>query len=202
MNDKVINIGAKVVMILIIVGGVILSGIIMSYGNPKGYTDKDIYALGKEVAIKEGKNKEYDQQKLDDFITETGTKIKNDMMEEQDGHVFTAIIFTRVVLILAVVLIAVALIIGLIGEPKKYIKGLAGVVGLGILIFIIWQTSTDVLPDTLVAKNNDLLAEGKEPIYDAEGMKLAGGAITSAIVLIFIAVAAWIGSAVYKVVKS
>ncbi len=202
MNDKIINISSKVIMALIIVVGIILSVIIMGYGNPKGYDDQDIYNLGKEVAIKEGMNKKLDQAELDSYIEKTGTDIKNKKMEEQDGHVFTAIIFTRTILYVALGLIAIALIIGLVGEPKKYIKGIAGVIGLALLVFIVWKTSTDVLPEGLLAKNAALAQEGKEPIYDSTGMKLAGGAITSSIILIFIAVAAWIGSAVYKVVKS
>lgn len=189
-------------MIVIIIVGVILSGIIMGYGNPKGYKDKDIYRLGKEVALKEGVNKSASQQELDAFIEETGTKIKNDMMAEQDGHVFTVINFTGWVIGLALILIAVAMVIGLIGDPKKAIKGIAGAVGLALLVYIVYTMSTDALPDYMLEKNADLAKEGKDPIYDASGMKLAGGTIVSSIILIVVAIAAWIGSAVYKIVKS
>ncbi|MCB9188984.1 MAG: hypothetical protein H6598_08670 [Flavobacteriales bacterium] len=202
MNDKIINISAKALMIVIIIVGVILSGIIMGYGNPKGYKDKDIYRLGKEVALKEGVNKSASQQELDAFIEETGTKIKNDMMAEQDGHVFTVINFTGWVIGLALILIAVAMVIGLIGDPKKAIKGIAGAVGLALLVYIVYTMSTDALPDYMLEKNADLAKEGKDPIYDASGMKLAGGTIVSSIILIVVAIAAWIGSAVYKIVKS
>jgi uncharacterized membrane protein len=202
MNEKILNISAKGVMIAIIVIGVILSWVVISYGNPQAYDDDDIYRMGKEVAITEGKNKEYDQAKLDAFIEETGTKMKQELSETQDNNVFKAITFTQIVIYIAIGLIVVALVFGVVSDPKKALLGLGGALVVFLLVYIVWQTSTDVLPEKLEAKNADLIKEGKEAIYDGSGMKLAGGAITSTIILITIAIAAWIGSAVYKVVKS
>jgi len=202
MNDKIINISSKALMLVIIVIGIVFSAIIMSYGNPKGYKEKDIYQLGKEVALQKELDKTATQQELDAFIEETGAKIKNEMMEEQDGHVFNVINFTVYVIGLALLLIIVALAIGLIGNPKKSIKGIAGAVGLGLLIFIIYSSSSDTLFDYMIEKNAELAKDNREPIYDAVGMKLAGGSIVTSLILIGLAIIAWVGSAFYKMVKS
>lgn len=202
MNEKIFNIIAKSIMLIVIIIGVVLSVIVMSYGNPKGYGDKEIYAMGKEVAISEGLDDKLGQADLDAFINKTGTDMKHELMEKQDGNVFNAIIFTRVILFVAALLILVALVVGLVNEPKKYLIGLGGIVVLAILVFVVYKMSSDVLPESLVERNNDMLKDGKPALYDEGGFKLAGGVIWSSIILIVIASITWIGSAVYKTIKS
>lgn len=202
MNDKILNISAKGLMIVIITIGAILSWIVISYGNPQSYDDDDIYRMGKEVAIKEGKNTEYDQAKLDAFIEETGTAMKQELSEKQDSNVFNVLVFTMWVFIITIGLVVLGSIFGIVLDPRKYILGIVGMIVLVLLVYVVWQTATDVLPADLVTKNADAVKEGKEPIYDGAGMKLAGGAITSTIILMVIGVLAVIGSSVYKVVKS
>lgn len=202
MNDKILNISAKGLMILVIVIGVILSWVVISYGNPQAYDDDDIYRMGKEVAIKEGKNKEYDQAKLDAFIETTGTELKQELSAKQDSNVFNVLVFTLWIFGITAAIVVLGSVFGVALDPKKYLLGIAGMVVLILLVYIVWQTSTEELPAKLVAKNTDLVKEGKEAIYDGAGMKLAGGALTSTIILMVIGVVAVIGSSIYKVVKS
>lgn len=202
MNDKILNISAKGLMILVILIGVILSWVVISYGNPQAYDDDDIYRMGKEVAIKEGKNQEYDQAKLDAFIEETGTAMKQELSEKQDSNVFNVLVFTLWIFWITVGIVVIGSLFGVALDPKKYLIGIAGMIVLALLVYIVWQTASDVLPAKLEAKNADLIKEGKEAIYDGAGMKLAGGTITSTIILMVVGVLAVIGSSIYKIVKS
>lgn len=202
MNDKILNISAKGIMILIMTIGIILSYVVISYGNPQSYDDDDIYRMGKEVAIKEGKNTEYDQAKLDAFINETGQAMKDELSATQDGNVFNVLVFTLIVFGVTAFFVVVGAIFGVALDPKKYLIGIAGMAVLVILVYVVWMSASDVLPASLEAKNAELIKEGKEASYDGAGMKLAGGAITSTIILMVIGVLTVIGSSIYKVVKS
>lgn len=202
MNDKIINLGAKGIMILLIVIGVILSYIVISYGNPQAYKDNDMYQMGREVALKEGKDKSMTQAELDNFIMTTGQAMKDELSATQDSNVFNAIMFTLIIFIVTAGVVLLGSVFGLVLDPKKYLMGVVGVIVLFILVYAVWAGSSDELPAKLVEANNNMISDGKNPIYENSGMKLAGGAIWSTVVLLVLAVIAWVGSAVYKVVNS
>lgn len=202
MNDKVINLGAKGIMILLIVIGAILSYVVISNGNPQAYDENDMYQMGKEVALKEGKDKSLNQAELDNFIMSTGQERKNELSASQDNNVYKAIMFTIIIFGLTAVIVLFGSVFGLMLDPKKYLMGLVGIVVLFILVYAVWAGSTEELPTKLVEANTNMLNDGKRAIYDGTGMKLAGGAIWSTVILTVLAAIAWIGSAVYKVINS
>ena len=69
MNDKIINLGSKGLMLAIIVIGVVLSIFIMSYGNPYGMNKEETDAIGLEIAKSENADKQgLTQEQIDERV--------------------------------------------------------------------------------------------------------------------------------------
>lgn len=201
MNDKIFNLVAKGIMLLIIVIGGILAGIVIKTGNPHQYDDKELYGLGKEVAIKEGKDKSLTQVELDSFIETTGKEIQEERKADQDSNVQTVMKFTIAIIIITLGIVVLAMVFGVALNPKKFIVGIVGIGVLVALVFIVYQTASEELPAKMIERNAQLVQNGNEEVYDAQGMKLAGGAIMSTLILLVLGVVAIVFSSIYKLVK-
>ncbi len=202
MNDKIINLGSKGLMLVIIVVGVVLSAMIMSYGNPYGMTKVETDSMGLEIAKSENADKKgLTQEELNTFIEDAGVEKKNQLLHEQGDKVSTTLGFSQIILYLAAGLIVVALIIAIIGSPKQYIVGMIGVgVFIGLLAIIYSTSGTDV-PEALTLAEAEKLKPGEEGLFSGGNWKIAGASIVSMMVLIVLAVVTIVGSEVYKVIK-
>jgi Flp pilus assembly protein TadB len=202
MNDKIINISSKALLLIIVVVGVVISSIIMSYGNPSFMNEEEVNALGMEM-VKEGNldPSQYTQEEINDIIRETGKTKKEELAIEQGDKVVTVTNFTLIVMVIAVFLILLGVVLGLISSPKEYVVGLIGAVVFVVLIVIIYNIAGTDVPNSLSTAEAAKLQPGQEALFTGDNWKLAGTAMLSMIVLIVIAAVSIVGSEVYKIVK-
>ncbi len=202
MNDKIINIGSKALLLIIVVIGVVISGIIMSYGNPSGMDEKEINALGMEMVKEQNLDPtQYTQEQINDMVRETGKAKKDELAGEQADKVVSVTQFTLIVMGLAVFFIFLGVVLGLISSPKEYLVGIIGAVVFVALILIIYNISGADVPTTLSLAEADKLQPGQEALFTGGNWKIAGTAMMSMIILIVLAVVSIVGSEVYKIVK-
>ncbi len=202
MNDKIINLGSKGLMIIIIVVGVVLSGMIMSYGNPYGMNKEETDAMGLEIAKNENADKsDMTQEQLNAFIEDAGVEKKNELLHQQGEKVSTTLGFSKWVLYLAGLLIIVALVLAIIGSPKEYIVGMIGVGAFVALIAIIYSMAGTDVPESLTIAEAAKLNPGEEGLFTGGNWKIAGASMVSMMVLIVLAVVSIVGSEVYKIIK-
>jgi hypothetical protein len=202
MNDKIINLSSKGLMIVIIVIGVVLSGLIMSYGNPYGMSKEETDAIGLEIAKSENADKQgLTQEQLNDYIEEKGIEEKNNLLGQQGEKVATTLVFSQWIMYIAALLIVAALVIAIIGSPKQYVVGIIGVgVFVGLLAIIYSMAGTDV-PEVLTIAEAEKLNPGDEGLFTGGNWKIAGASMISMMVLIVLAVVTIVGSEVYKLIK-
>lgn len=202
MNDKIINLSSKGLMLVIIVVGVVLSAMIMSYGNPYGMNKEETDAMGLEIAKNENADKgDLTQEQLNTFIEDAGVDKKNQLLHEQGEKVSTTLGFSKWVLYLAALLIVVALVMAIIGSPKEYIVGIIGAgVFVGLIAVIYMMAGTDV-PESLTIAEAEKLKPGEEGLFTGGNWKVAGTAMVSMMVLIALATTSIVGSEVYKIIK-
>lgn len=202
MNDKIINLSSKGLMLIIIIVGVVLSITIMSYGNPYGMNAEQTNSLGLEIAKNENADKgDLTQEQLNTFIEDKGIEKKNQLLHDQGEQVSTTLTFSIVVLIIAGVLIVLALIMAIIGSPKEYIVGMIGAGAFVALIAVIYSMSGTDIPEPLTLAEAGKLKPGEEGLFVGGNWKLAGASIVSVMVLLVVAVVSIVGSEVYKIVK-
>lgn len=202
MNDKIINLSSKGLMIIIIVVGVVLSGMIMSYGNPYGMNKEETDAMGLEIAKSENADQsDMTQEQLNTFIEDAGIDKKNEMLHDQGEKVSTTLGFSKWVLYLAALLIVVALVMAIVGSPKEYIVGMIGVGVFVALIAIIYSMAGTDVPESLTVAEAVKLKPGEEGLFTGGNWKIAGASMVSMMVLIVLAVVTIVGSEVYKIIK-
>ena len=204
MNDKIINLSSKGLMLIIIVIGVVLSIMIMSYGNPYGMKKKEMDAMGLEIAKSEGadkKEKGLTQQELNDYIEKSGVDERNKLLGEQEGKVATTMSFSIYLLGFTFLIIVVALVMAIIGSPKRYIVGIISAVVFVALLFIIYSMSGTDVPASLTEAEAEKLLPGDEPLFSEGNWQIAGWAIGSSIFLGLSAALVAVGSSVYKMIK-
>ncbi len=202
MNDKIINIGSKALLLIIVVVGVVISSIIMSYGNPSFMNEEEVNALGMEMVKSQNLDPtQYTQEEINEIIRETGKTKKDELSAEQGDKVVSVTNFTLIVMLIAVFLIFLGVVLGLIGSPKEYIVGIIGAVVFVVLIVVIYNIAGVDVPNTLSSAEAAKLQPGQEALFTGANWKLAGTAMISMIFLIALAAVSIIGSEVYKIVK-
>lgn len=204
MNDKIINLSSKGLMIIIIVLGVVLSGVIMSYGNPYGMKKKEMDAMGLEIAKAEGADKKENgltQQELNDYIEKKGVEERTRLLGDQEEKVATTMSFSIYLLGFTFLLIVVALVMAIIGSPKQYVVGIISAGAFVALLFIIYSMSGTDVPASLTEAEALKLNPGDEGLFTGGNWQIAGASITGMIVLIVLAVVSVVGSEVYKMIK-
>jgi hypothetical protein len=187
-NGKLFNLIAKGVMIVLIVVGVVLSYFVMLDGNPGGMSDKEIHALGTEIAKADGADKTMTQTELMNYIQTKGIEKKEAMELVLDKDVSNVIDYTKVILYIIILAVVFGMVMALISNPKKFVVSFAvGAVFIGLLFGIYYGVS-DVVPTELVAKEdaaiveNALTEEGRQ--YVADSWRIASWAYVSTALLI------------------
>lgn len=203
MNNNIFNIGLKVVVaIIILIGSVMTVGIVQG-GNPSAYDDQDIQKLGQEVAIEQGKIDELTQVELDRFILDEGLKIKEQREKEVQASVDSIMNFTFYLLGAVVVVLLLGTLLSVAGDFKKYLIGIISTVAFLILLYAIYASTGSEVPQEYITMENTRAAD--DPTYvkmfTSGNWKMVSAAYTTSVLLIGVAILAWIAGAVMKIVK-
>lgn len=201
MNSKILNLGAKGLMVILILVGAILTYLVMSDGDPLAMNELEIRALGEEVAIQENKAEELGQAELNSYVLEEGTKIKNDLLLTQRQHVSTVVDYSGFLLMVISALIIVAIVVGIFVDPKKFIISIISVAGFVLLIIAIYYMVGTDPPGHLVQKEADALVAPSNLLFTAENWQIAGAAIVSMGVLLGLTVVTLVAGEVVKMFK-
>jgi hypothetical protein len=187
-NDKKINLIAKGVMIILIIVGVALSYFVMLDGNPGGMTDKEIHALGTEIAKADGADKTMTQTELMNYIQTKGIEKKEALELVLDKDVSNVIDYTKYIIYIIILAVVFGMVMGFLANPKKFLISFAVGVGFVALLYIIYNGVSDVVPADLVAKEdtaileNMLTEEGRQ--YVPDSWRIASWAYVSTSLLI------------------
>jgi len=203
MNNNIFNIGLKVVVaIIILIGSVMTVGIVQG-GNPSAYDDQDIQKLGQEVAIEQGKIDKLTQVELDRFILDEGLKIKEQREKEVQASVDSIMNFTFYLLGAVVVVLLLGTLLSIAGDFKKYLIGIISTVAFLILLYAIYASTGSEVPQEYITMENTRAAD--DPTYvkmfTSGNWKMVSAAYTTSVLLIGVAILAWIAGAVMKIVK-
>ena len=203
MNNNILNIGLKSLVAIIAIVGIILTISLVKGGNPSAYDNQDIVKLGTEVAIDQGKNDELSQVELDRFIMEEGLKIKEEREKEVQASVNTIMNFTFYVLGAVVVVLLLGTVLSIAGDFKKYLIGIVSTIAFLILVYIIYATTSDVVPDMYVAAEAKELADNPDfvSVYTPGNWKMVSASFTTTMILGGIAILMWIAGSVMIIVK-
>lgn len=203
MNNNIINIGLKVVVAAIILIGSVMTIGIVKEGNPSAYDNQDIVKLGQQVAIEQGKDVELSQGELDRFITDEGLKIKKEREEEVQASVNTIMNFTFYLLGATVLVLILGTLLAIAENLKKYLIGIISTIAFLILLYIIYVSTGDDVPAEYVAMESMRSAEDPNYVtmFTPSNWKMVSAAFTTSVLLIGVAILAWITGAVMKIVK-
>jgi hypothetical protein len=187
-SGKLFNLIAKGVMIVLIVVGVVLSYFVMLDGNPGGLSDKEIHALGTEIAKADGADKTMTQTELMNYIQSKGLEKKEEMELVLDKDVSNVIDYTKVILYIIILAVIFGMVMGLLANPKKFLISFAVGIGFVALLYIIYNGVSDAVPADLLAKEdtaileNNLTEEGRQFVPDS--WRIASWAYVSTALLI------------------
>lgn len=203
MNNNILNIGLKSLVAIIAIVGIILTISLVKGGNPSAYDNQDIVKLGTEVAIDQGKNDELSQVDLDRFIMEEGLKIKAEREKEVQENVNTIMNFTFYVLGAVVVVLLLGTVLSIAGDFKKYLIGIVSTIAFLILVYIIYATTSDVVPEMYTMAEAKELADNPDfvSVYTPGNWKMVSASFTTTMILGGIAILMWIAGSVMKIVK-
>ncbi len=203
MNNNILNLGLKSLVAIIAIVGIILTISLVKGGNPSAYDNQDIVKLGTEVAIDQGKNDELSQVELDRFIMEEGLKIKAEREKEVQENVNTIMSFTFYVLGAVVVVLLLGTVLSIAGDFKKYLIGIVSTIAFLILVYIIYATTSDVVPEMYTMAEAKELADNPDfvSVYTPGNWKMVSASFTTTMILGGIAILMWIAGSVMKIVK-
>ncbi|GEM_PF-6857288 len=131
------------------------------------------------------------------YRTEQLVKIKSDILL---ADVSKVIGFTRLLLILAVVLVLASFVYLITIDYIKALKILAGILLLGLFMWITYFMASDQVPVCISAMEGDLEV-CQEPIYSSANWKIASAAILTTIILIVVTILAWISGPIMKLFR-
>ena len=193
----------KAIVAIIAIVGIFLTVSLVNGGNPSAYDNRDIVKLGTEVAIQEGKNDELSQSELDRYIMAEGLKIKAEREKEVQANVDTIMNFTFYVLGAVIIVLILGTVLSIAGDFKKYLIGIVSTIAFLILVYIIYATTSDVVPASYLAAEAKELANNPsfEPVYTPENWKMVSASFTITLILGAIAILMWVAGSVMKLVK-
>ena len=201
MNDRIQNMVLKGISAVIIVIGVVFTIIVMGQRDPDN-TPREVY---EQIAYKEANTKDLSksmtQIELDQWVNDHITETMKTEREELNNSVYSILQFTKWILILTVIAIVLAFVWGYFTNPKAAIMASAGIVGMLVFLYIVYSTSGDVVPQELVDAEALKVEDEEARVFIPENWKLAGGALTSTLILITVAAVAWVGGEVAKMFK-
>jgi len=197
MENKTINLVNKIVTYSIVFFGVLFTIWVMNDDNPAEMS----YEQQKQWAIVEAKEQglasEMTATKLNAHLSERTLEITKEKQETLWSDVSALINFSMFIIYLAIGLVIAAFIYLAYIDSQKAIKSL---IGLGIFTFFIlavYLFSFNVSDQELFDYNSKLLSI-KVVKSDIVMAKMA---ISSTIILIFIAVLGWVGSPLFKYLR-
>ena len=214
--NKILNLGGKALMIILIVVGAYLTFGVANLGNPNAWNIEDINSAGIEIvenADNERKAKEKDsfkatselltQEELDKKIESEGTALRDELLKEQDDQLVTTLNFTKYLLYIAIFLIVAGAILGVVLAPKKFIVGILGMIVFAVMMYLIYTSAGGDIPGFYTAREAGIALEKPdyETAYTFDNWKMASAALTGSMVLIGIAVLGIIASSVVKLLK-
>lgn len=203
MNDNIVGMGLKAIVTIIAVVGIVLTIGLVRGGNPSAYDNADIMKLGTEIAAEQGKDKTLTQAELERFIFDEGTRVKEEREAEVQGSVNTIMNFTFYVLGAVVLVLIIGTLFSILGDFKKNMVGIIGMIGFLILLFVIYTTASNEVPAQYLAYEAKELANNPDyvSVYTPGNWKMVSAALTSTFILGGIAIAMWVVGSVLKIVK-
>ncbi len=203
MNNNIINVGLKALVAIIAIIGIFLTVSLVKSGNPAAYDNKEIISLGTEQAKLQGMQDKLTQAELEQWIMDEGIKIKEQREKEVQAKVDVLINFTFYLLYFVVFILVAGTLFSIAIDFKRYVVGLIGAAVFLILAYVVYVTTSDVVPAEYVAMEAKEMANNPnyEPLYTPENWKMVSAAFSMTIILGGIAILAWIGGSVMKFIK-
>ncbi len=195
--------GLKAIVTIIALVGIVLTIGLVRGGNPSAYDDADIMKLGTEIAVEQGKDKTMTQTELERFIFNEGTRVKEEREKEVQENVNLIMNFTFYVLGAVILVLILGTVASIAGDFKKNMVGILGMIGFLILLFVIYSTASNEVPEQYLAYEATELANNPDyiSVYTPGNWKMVSAALTSTFILGGIAIAMWIVGSVMKIVK-
>ncbi len=204
-NNKIYNLIAKGIMVVLIVIGVYFTGKIWSDGNPDKLDTKGIQALGTEIAKAEGAQDKMTQSELITYIETKGEEKRQEMSKVLHKDVKGVINFSLIQILIVILTVVLGLVIGLMVNPKKFLISFAIGGGFVGLLLAIYYGVSDEVPAVLLQKENQAVLEGaldeEKKLYLPGNWRIASWAFMSTVILLIGAVFVWIAGEVSRIFK-
>jgi hypothetical protein len=205
-KNKIFTLISKGIMVLLIVVGVLLSYFVISDGNPDGLKDKEIKALGSEIAQEKGAQNTMTQAELMSYIDKEGLKKRDELSMALHKDVKNVLNFTFITLILIMfLLLIVGSVFSLLANPKKFVITLLVGVGFVVVLFAIYYGVSDTVPTVLVENENAAVIENsigeEQRQFVASNWRIASWAYFSTALLIISAIVILIVGEVAKLFR-
>ena len=203
MNNNIINVGLKALVAIIAIVGIFLTVSLVKSGNPSAYDNKEIISLGTEQAKLQDMQDKLTQAELEQWIMDEGLKIKEQREKEVQAKVDVLLNFTIYLLYFVVLILIAGTVFSIAIDFKRYVVGLIGGAVFLILAYVVYTTTSDVVPAEYVAMEAQELASNPnyEPLYTPENWKMVSAAFSLTVILGGIAILAWISGSVMKFIK-
>jgi hypothetical protein len=205
-KNKIFTLISKGIMVLLIVVGVLLSYFVISDGNPDGLKDKEIKALGSEIAQEKGAQNTMTQAELMSYIDKEGMKKRDELSMALHKDVKNVLNFTFITLILIMfLLLIVGSVFSLLANPKKFVITLLVGVGFVVVLFAIYYGVSDTVPTVLVENENAAVIENsigeEQRQFVSSNWRIASWAYFSTALLIISAIVILIVGEVAKLFR-
>jgi hypothetical protein len=197
MENKAIKRILTAITVVIMVIGIIISAISIYHGDEPG--PKEALQLGiikyNSIADPDGDG---EANVVPEFTVEQYTKQEKDRVDLNIANAAgTSVGWGGILTFVTVFVMIVFVIIGIVKNPKGLVKMAVTFGGFALLLIIVYfATASDSVPT--------LLAEGLEKTgvdHDVNGYNMASWGIATSIILIALAILAWIGGGIYGIVK-
>jgi len=197
MENNKQNLITKIVTYSIVFFGILFTVWVMQDDNPSEMS----YEQQKQWAIVEAKEQglasEMTATKLNAHLSERTIEISNEKQETLWSDVSALINFSMFIIYLAIGLVVAAFIYLAYIDTKKAIKSLIGLGIFSFFILAVYLFSFNVSDQELLDYNSKLLSI---QVVKSD-IVMAKMAISSTIILIFIAIMGWVGSPFFKYLR-
>jgi uncharacterized membrane protein len=201
MDNKVQNLVLKILMVVIIGVGALMTYWVTNDDNPFSMKPEEHMEWGKQAYNEKfSGDKKLTMGEANEWIVKETDKIVKEKKETLNNDVSNVIGFTSFLLIFAVVLVLASFIYLITIDYVKALRILAGVLMLGLFMVICYYMASDQVPVCIAAMEGEL-EPCQEPLYTSANWKIASAAILTTVVLIIITVLAWISGPIMKLFR-
>ena len=200
MENKTIKILLKAAVALIMVIGIIIGGISISKGDEPGPRESLQLGIIAYNAVTDpngdGVAEVATDKTVDAFQAEEVTRVKSEIA----SATHYSISYSLILFYISVGVLVIFSIVGIVKNPKGILKKLIMLGAFAILLLVVYfatKTSEEDGVPAELAKSLDITGIQ----YSLDGYNLASWGITASIILIILAVAAWIIGGIYSLVK-